>query len=87
MLLVLYAESDESGERFVLRTAPAGKDSFASRMDLPKAWGGLRDGQLAAACGVPDALFCHTNLFIAVARSIDGALRMADIALRDAGCA
>jgi uncharacterized UPF0160 family protein len=85
VLLVLYPESDEGGERFVLRTAPAGKDSFASRMDLPKAWGGLRDGQLAAACGVPDALFCHTNLFIAVARSINGALRMADLALRDAG--
>ncbi|HZN47506.1 MAG TPA: MYG1 family protein [Ramlibacter sp.] len=85
VLLVLYPESDESGERFVLRTAPAGKDTFASRMDLPQAWGGLRERQLAAACGVPDALFCHTNLFIAVAGTFAGALRMAELALQGAG--
>ena len=84
VLLVLYPESDESGQRFVLRTAPAGKEGFASRMDLPQAWAGLREAQLAAACGVPDALFCHTNRFIAVAASFAGALRMAELALRDA---
>ena len=87
VLLVLYPESDESGERFVLRTAPAAKDSFASRIDLPPAWAGLREQQLAAACGVPDALFCHTNRFIAVAASFAGALRMAELALQGAGSA
>ena len=81
VLLVLYPESDEGGQRFVLRTVPAAPDSFASRMDLPQAWAGLRDEQLAQASGVLDALFCHTNLFIAVARSQDGALQLARIAL------
>lgn len=81
ILFVLYPEADESGERYVLRTVPAQVGSFASRLDLPRAWAGLRDQQLAAACGVPDALFCHTNVFIAVARSFDGALRMAQLAL------
>lgn len=82
VLLVLYAEADEAGERFVLRTVPVASDSFVSRLDLPAAWAGLREQQLADATGVPDALFCHTNLFIAVARSFDGALRLADLALR-----
>jgi uncharacterized UPF0160 family protein len=81
VLLVVYPERDESGQRFVLRTVPAAQDSFANRMDLPRAWAGLRDAQLAEASGVPDALFCHTNLFIAVARSFEGALRMAELAL------
>lgn len=81
VLLVLYPESDEGGQRYVLRTAPVASDSFANRMDLPAAWAGLRDAQLAAASGVPDALFCHTNLFIAVARSFEGALRLAELAL------
>lgn len=81
VLLVLYPESDEGGERHVLRTVPVASDSFASRMDLPAAWAGLRGEQLAAASGVPDALFCHSNLFIGVARSFDGALRMAQLAL------
>jgi len=82
VLFVVYPESDESGERYVLRTVPAEAGSFDSRLDLPQAWTGLRDQELAAASGVPDALFCHTNLFIAVARSLQGALRMAEIALQ-----
>lgn len=82
VLLVLYPESDEGGDRFVLRTVPDRLGSFGSRMDLPAQWAGLRDEQLAAASGVPDALFCHTNLFIAVARSEGGALRLAELALR-----
>lgn len=81
VLLVLYPESDDGGTRHVLRTVPVASDSFANRMDLPAAWAGLRDAQLAAASGVPDALFCHTNRFIAVARSLEGALRMAELAL------
>ncbi len=81
VLLVLYAESDEGGERHVLRTVPAEAGSFANRMDLPAPWGGLRNEELAAVTGVPDALFCHTNLFIAVARSREGALRLAELAL------
>lgn len=85
VLLVLHAESDEAGERHVLRTVPVEAGSFASRMDLPAAWAGLRNGELAAATGVADALFCHTNRFIAVARSREGALRLAELALRDHG--
>ncbi|HEY0823266.1 MAG TPA: MYG1 family protein [Ramlibacter sp.] len=81
VLLVLYPESDEGGERHVLRTVPAREGSFEARLDLPAAWAGLRDRELAAATGVPDALFCHTNLFIAVARSFEGALRLAELAL------
>lgn len=83
VLLVLYPERDENGERYVLRTVPAKIGSFDARLDLPQAWAGLRDAQLAAASGVFDAVFCHTNLFIAVARSLPGALRMAELALQE----
>lgn len=81
VLLVLYPEVDEKEQRFVLRTVPAGAGTFASRMDLPRAWAGLREAQLAAATGVPDAVFTHTKRFIAVARSLQGALRLAELAL------
>lgn len=80
--LVLYPESDETGERHVLRTVPASEGSFESRLDLPAAWAGLRDRELADATGVADAVFCHRNLFIAVARSREGALRLAELALQ-----
>lgn len=80
--LVLYPETDENEQRFVLRTVPAGPGTFASRMDLPQAWAGLRDAQLAQVTGVPDAVFTHTKRFIAVARSLQGALRLAELALK-----
>jgi uncharacterized UPF0160 family protein len=81
VLFVIYPEDDEGGRRHVIRTVPAEAGSFASRLDLPAAWAGLRDAQLAAASGVPDATFTHSNLFIGVARSFEGALRMAELAL------
>lgn len=81
VLFVLYPERDESGVRHVLRTVPVEIGSFDARRDLPAAWAGLRDAELAAVSGVPDATFCHTNLFIGVARSYDGALKMAELAL------
>ena len=87
VLLVLYPETGEDGMRHVLRTVPAEAGSFTARMDLPAEWAGLRDEELAAVTGVPDALFCHTNLFIAVARSREGALRLAELALQSAGVA
>lgn len=81
VLLVLYPESDEDGERHVLRTVPREAGAFANRLDLPAPWAGLREAELAAVTGVADAVFCHTNRFIAVARSFDGALRLAQLAL------
>lgn len=79
VLLVLYPDGE--GGRHQLRTVPDQLGSFRARMDLPTAWAGLRDEELAAATGVPDARFCHRNLFIAVAGSFAGALRLAELAL------
>lgn len=56
--------------------------SFRNRRSLPAAWRGLRDEELAAATGVSDAVFCHNAGFIAVAKSKEGALRLAEAALR-----
>ena len=79
VLLVIYPETGRT--QYQIRTVPAAEGSFASRMDLPREWAGLRDEELASISGVPDAVFCHSNLFIAGARSLEGALRMADLAL------
>ena len=79
VLLVIYPETGRT--QYQIRTVPAAEGSFASRMDLPGEWAGLRDEELASVTGVPDAVFCHSNLFIAGARTLEGALRMADLAL------
>ncbi len=42
---------------------------FANRKDLPEAWAGRADAELAEVTGVPDARFCHAGRFMAVAGS------------------
>lgn len=52
---------------------------------LPVEWAALRDAELAAVTGVTDAVFCHPGRFIAGARTKEGALALARLALKAAG--
>ncbi|SFC16545.1 MYG1 family protein [Massilia yuzhufengensis] len=71
-----------SEDRYMLHTVPATPDTFDARADLPAPWAGLRDADLAAVTGVPDAKFCHNGRFIAAAKSYEGAYAMAKQALQ-----
>lgn len=55
--------------------------TFNNRKDFPKSWAGLREEELQKISGVPDAVFCHRGLFMAVAKSCEGAIKLAQIAL------
>lgn len=76
---VVYPDSSDAQHQ--VRTVPVAVGSFTARLDLPAAWAGLRDGQLAEVSGVPDAVFCHNGRFIGGAVSLEGALSMARLAL------
>jgi uncharacterized UPF0160 family protein len=79
VLFVIYPDSD--GTQYQVKTVPVAAESFVARLDLPKSWAGLRDAELAAVTGVPDSVFCHLNLFIGGAKSLEGAFRLAELAL------
>jgi uncharacterized UPF0160 family protein len=80
---VLFVISHNLAEqRYMLHSVPIGLESFAARADLPVAWAGLRDAELAAVTGVPDASFCHNGRFIAAAKSFEGVRTMAKLALQ-----
>jgi uncharacterized UPF0160 family protein len=81
VMFVIYPDSD--GDQFQIKTVPVDAGSFTARLDLPKSWAGLRDQELAALTGVADSVFCHLNLFIGGARSLGGAVRLAELALAD----
>ncbi len=55
--------------------------TFDNRKDFPKSWAGLRDEELQNITGVVDAVFCHRALFMCVAKSQEGALKLAQMAL------
>jgi uncharacterized UPF0160 family protein len=81
---VLFVISHNLNEqRHMLHTVPATADTFEARADLPASWAGLRDAELAAVTGVPDAGFCHNGRFIAAAKSYEGIYAMALQALRE----
>ncbi|MBU9200379.1 MYG1 family protein [Burkholderia multivorans] len=79
VLFVVYPES--RGEQIQVRVVPEKLGTFDARADLPVEWAGLRDAELAKVTGVEDAVFCHTGLFICGARSQDGAIRLAELAV------
>ncbi len=55
--------------------------SFKNRKDLPAAWGSMRDEELIKITGVSDAVFCHKGLYMCVAKSKEGAIKLAQIAV------
>ena len=81
VVLVIYPDSD--GDQYQIKTVPVEAGSFTAKLDLPRSWAGLRDKELAAVTGVADSVFCHLNVFIAGARSFEGAVQMAALALAD----
>jgi uncharacterized UPF0160 family protein len=83
---VLFVISHNLAEqRYMIHTVPVSPDNFDARADLPEAWAGLRDAELAAVTGVPDAGFCHNGRFIAAAKSFEGIHAMAKLALLEVG--
>lgn len=77
-LYILYADSNGSWR---VQAVPVEPESFASRRALPAPWRGLRDEELAAAAGVPGAIFVHAGGFIGGASTYEGALALAVKAL------
>lgn len=57
------------------------ESTFGNRKNFPKPWAGLRDDELQNVSGVRDAVFCHRALFMAVAKSKEGAIKLAQIAV------
>jgi uncharacterized UPF0160 family protein len=57
------------------------KNSFGNRKDFPESWGGVWREDLQKITGVSDALFCHKDLFLSGAKSKEGAIKLAQIAV------
>lgn len=79
----LYVVKPDRGGlgKWKLETVRDEMHAFKNRKDLPKAWAGKMGDELAKVSGVPDALFCHNKLFVAVAGSKEGALKLAQLAV------
>lgn len=55
--------------------------SFKSRKLFPEAWAGKQNEELQKITGVPDAIFCHKDRWVAGALSKEGAIALARVAV------
>lgn len=65
-----------------IRTDPK---SYQARIDFPKSWAGKSGEELEKVTGVPGAIFCHNGRFLVVAQTKEGAIKLAELALAEAG--
>lgn len=77
-LFIVFPRKD--GE-WTIKGIKVEKNSFVRRKFLPENWAGKRDSELEEITGVIGAKFCHSGRFIAVAKTKEGILKMAEIAL------
>jgi len=54
---------------------------FKNRLDFPASWAGKENEELAKITGVRDAIFCHNGRFLCVAKSKEGAISLAKLAV------
>jgi uncharacterized UPF0160 family protein len=78
-LYVIYPRTDKVS--YAVRAIREDPKNFKNRKNLPATWAGLRDEELQKVTGVKDAIFCHRALFLAVSRTKEGAIKLAELAL------
>lgn len=77
---IVYQYADGGWAARAVRKNP---NNFESRKLFPDSWAGKRDAELVAITGVSDAIFCHNKGFLAIAKSKEGAIRLAKLALEN----
>lgn len=76
---VLFRKDHQSWQLLAIN-----KDSstYTCRKYLPESWRSKSGEELEKATGVPGSIFCHSSGFMCVAKTKEGALELAQIALR-----
>lgn len=70
--------------KWYIRAVKKSPYSFEAKKPFPQGWSGKRDEELAMASGVSDALYCHhSGQYIATAKSKEGAVALAKLAVEN----
>ncbi len=79
---ILYFIYERQNGEWSVKAARKDPANFELRKPFPESWRGLRDEELQNVSGVGDALFCHKERFLVVAKTFEGALQLAKIAVK-----
>lgn len=76
-----YSIFPNPGGEWMVQQIPISYKSPKGRKPLPEEWAGLRGADLDAVTGVEGCVFVHHARFIGGHKTLDGALKMAELAL------
>ena len=77
-LFVVFPRDDGG---WTIKTIKNDNHTFIDRKSLPESWAGKNGRDLEKVTGVEGAVFCHNGRFIAVSKTKEAILKMAEIAL------
>ncbi len=80
-LYVIYKKRVDNN--WSIKCVPKDFFTYENRKKLPESWGGKSFEALEEASGVTGAVFCHNARFMAVAKTKEAILKMAEIALNN----
>lgn len=80
---IKFAFYQDARNMYRIQALPKQIGQFDNRVSLAKAMRGLRSAELSQVVGVSDAEFCHASGFIGGAWSLESALKMAEISLKE----
>lgn len=80
---LLFVVFPQTKNKWVLHSIPSRQESrYSDRKKLPKEWAGLLEDEFEKKTGLPDAVFCHKQRFMAVFKTKKAALAAAELALQ-----
>jgi len=77
---ILFCITPSNRGGYNVHTIPKGKNTYETRCDFPKNWGGLIDKELQEISNVKTATFCHSTLFLVACGTLEDAYLMANLA-------
>jgi len=79
---IVFVISPDHGQ-YIIQTVRRRDGGYGDVKQLPRSWTGKRDRELCEVTGVKDAVFCHSDRFIAAAESLEGIMKLAELALAE----
>jgi uncharacterized UPF0160 family protein len=72
---------ENQNKEFMVMGVPIAQGSFVNRTFLKEEWRGMRNQDLQEKSGLSDIVFVHATGFLGVAKSLETAIKMAELSL------
>lgn len=79
---ILFAIFPSNRGGYNIRTIQKSIETHETRLDFPKEWGGKTKEELVKITKIPTIRFCHTNLFLCSCDTLEDAIKIAKLAIK-----